>query len=373
MNRNDRKDKLLFTPGPLTTSPTVKEAMRRDLGSRDMEFIEVIRDIRRRLVELGGANENEYTAIPMQGSGTCGLESVVASAIPPDGKMLVAVNGAYGRRIVKMAHVLGVEVEALEVPENRPIDPRDIERKLAADPAVTHVELTHCETTTGLMNPMKEVGEVVARAGKVYFVDAMSSFGGMPIDLAECHADYLVSSANKCIEGVPGFSFVLAKLDTLRKTRGWARSLTMDLWAQHEGFEANGQFRFTPPTHTLLAYHQALRELEAEGGVEGRARRYQENFRTLLAGMRELGFQPYLDEKDMGHIITTFRYPRDEHFVFEEFYRRLSEAGCVIYPGKLTQEECFRIGNVGRLFPKDMRKLLDAIRRVMKDMHVRTQ
>jgi len=366
------KDKRLFTPGPLTTSRTVKQAMLRDLGSRDVEFIAAVRDIRCRLVALGGVSESDYTCVLQQGSGTFGLESVVAATIPPDGKMLVAVNGAYGHRVVKMARVLGIDVEVLEYPENMPISAADIDAKLAEDAAITHVEVTHCETTTGIMNPIKDVGAVVAKHKKVYFVDAMSSFGAIPTNLAECHIDYLVSSANKDIEGVPGFSFILAKLDTLKATEGWSRSLTMDLFAQYQGLEANGQFRFTPPTHSLLAYHQALLELEAEGGVEARGRRYQENFRTLLAGMVEMGFRPYLAEEHMGCIITTYHYPRDANYDFEKFYRSLSEAGYVIYPGKLTQEKCFRLGNIGRLFPQDMRDLLSAIERTLKDMNVTT-
>ena len=365
-------DKRLFTPGPLTTSRTVKQAMLRDLGSRDVEFIAAVRDIRRRLVALGGVSESDYTCVLQQGSGTFGLESVVASTIPADGKMLASVNGAYGHRVVKMARILGIDVEVLEYPENTPINAADIDAKLAEDPAITHVEVTHCETTAGIMNPIKEIGEVVAKHGKVYFVDAMSSFGAIPVNLADCHIDYLVSSANKDIEGVPGFSFILAKLDTLKSTEGCSRSLTMDLFAQYQGLETNGQFRFTPPTHSLLAYHQALLELEAEGGVEARGRRYQENFRTLLAGMREMGFRPYLAEEHMGCIITTYHYPRDENFDFEQFYRRLSDQGYVIYPGKLTQAPCFRLGNIGRLFPQDMRDLLSAIERTLKDMNVTT-
>ena len=366
------KDKVLFTPGPLTTSRTVKQAMLRDLGSRDVEFIETVRDIRRRLVGLGEVDESTYTCILQQGSGTFGLESVVASTIPPGGKMLVAVNGAYGRRLVKITQILGIDVEAIEYPENEPIKPEDIDAKLAADPTITHVSIAHCETTAGIMNPVRAVGEIVAKHGKVYFVDAMSCFGSVPTNLTECHIDYLVSSANKCVEGLPGFSFILAKLDTLKMTAGWARSLTMDLLAQYEGLESNGQFRFTPPTASLLAFYQALLELLAEGGVAARGARYQENFRVLMDGMRGMGFRAYLRDEDMGHIITTFHYPRDAAFDFEQFYSRLSDQGYVIYPGKLTQAACFRIGNIGRVFPEDVRALLGAIERTLKDMDVTT-
>lgn len=366
------RDKRLFTPGPLTTSPTVKQAMLRDLGSRDTEFIATVRDIRRRLVAVGEASEDEYTCILMQGSGTRGLESVVASTIPPDGKLLVAVNGAYGRRMVTMTQMLGIAVEALEFAEDQPVDPAAVADTLAADGAVTHVCVTHCETTTGIMNPLQAIGDVVAKAGKVFFVDAMSCFGAVRTNLADCRVDYLVSSANKCIQGLPGFSFILAKLATLKATRGWARSLTMDLLAQYEGLEANGQFRFTPPTSSLLAFHQALLELEAEGGVAARARRYEENFRVLTEGMTAMGFRPYLKGEHMGHIITTFHYPDDPAFDFEQFYRRLSDRGYVIYPGKLTQAACFRIGNIGHIFADDVRALLGAIRQTVCDMNITT-
>ena len=366
------KDKVLFTPGPLTTSRTVKQAMLRDLGSRDVEFIDTVRDIRRRLVGLGEVDESTYTCILQQGSGTFGLESVIASTIPQGGKMLVAVNGAYGKRVVKITQMLGIDVDVLEYPENVPIKPADIEAKLAADSAITHVSVTHCETTAGIMNPVQAVGEIVAKHGKVYFVDAMSCFGSVPTNLTDCHIDYLVSSANKCVEGLPGFSFILARIDTLKTTAGWSRSLTMDLFAQWEGLEKNGQFRFTPPTASLLAFHQALLELEAEGGVAARGARYQENFRVLMDGMKGMGFRAYLCDEDMGHIITTFHYPRDEAFDFEQFYSRLSDQGYVIYPGKLTEAACFRIGNIGRVFPEDVRALLAAIERTLKEMNVTT-
>ncbi len=363
-------DKLLFTPGPITTSDTVKQAMLRDVGSRDIEFIEAVRDIRRRLVAVGQVSEDEYTTILQQGSGSCGLESVLASTIPPGGKILVAVNGAYGKRVVTMAEMLKIDVAAIEFAEDVPVCPDSVARTLAADPAITHVCATHCETTTGIMNPLAAIGDVVAAAGKVFFVDAMSCFGAVETNLAECHVDYLVSSANKCIEGVPGFSFIIAKIDTLKQTSGWSRSLTMDLHAQYTGLEANGQFRFTPPTSSLLAFHQALLELEAEGGVAGRGARYKENFDVLMAGMTEMGFRAYLKPELMGYIITTFHYPTDPNFDFEKFYSRLSELGFVIYPGKLTQAACFRIGNIGRISPDDVRALLGAIRDTISEMDI---
>lgn len=364
------KDKILFTPGPLTTSRTVKQAMLCDLGSRDYTFIELVRDIRNRLLEIGQVCKGDYEAIIMQGSGTSGLEAVVSSTVPPDGKMLVIINGAYGRRIASIAEILNIDIVSLIYPENSTPDLTEIESTLAADDVITHVVVVHCETTTGIINPIKEIGAIVKKFGKKYFVDAMSSFGAIPFNLAKCEIDYLVSSANKCIEGVPGFSIIMAKQKTLLATEGYARSFSLNLLAQWKGLETNGQFRFTPPTHTLLAFHQALLELEAEGGVKGRADRYRTNYETLVAGMRAMGFKEYIRPDDQGYIITSFPYPDHPSFDFEEFYRLLNENNYVIYPGKVSKANCFRIGSIGRIFPTDVRALLAAIRETLKEMEV---
>lgn len=365
-----RGDKLLFTPGPLTTSLSVKQAMLHDLGSRDETFIDVVRDIRRRLVSLGGVSESEYTAVLMQGSGTFSLEAVLASTVPPAGAVLVAVNGAYGRRLVQIGRTLGIAMRAIEFPENEPVDPARVAAELASDAAITHVSMCHCETTSGVLNPIAEVGQIVQAAGRRYFVDAMSSFGAIPLSLRGAGIDYLVSSANKCIEGVPGFAFVLARRATLEATEGWARSVSLDLLAQYRGLEKDGQFRFTPPTHAILAFRQALDELEAEGGVRGRAARYSSNHAALLEGMTALGFRPYLPSELQSYIITSFYYPEDSNFEFETFYRRLSDRGFAIYPGKVGGANCFRIGSIGRLSPDDIRRLVGAVGEVLEAMGV---
>jgi 2-aminoethylphosphonate-pyruvate transaminase len=364
------KDKPLFTPGPLTTSRTVKQAMLRDLGSRDFEFIGVVKAIRDKLVALGGAKTGEYEAIPMQGSGTFSVEAVLTSTVAADGKVLVIINGAYGHRMVKICQVAGVACSSLEFPEDNLPNLMEIEKTIAADPELTHVAVVHCETTTGIINPIKEIGEIVKHAGLVYFVDAMSSFGAVPVNLAECGIDYLVSSANKCIEGVPGFGFVIAKRDTIFKTAGWARSMSLDLLSQLKGLESNGQFRFTPPTHVLLAFHEALLELEAEGGAEGRGARYAKNYQILVAGMRDMGFVEYLPSIRQGYIITSFRYPEHPNFNFETFYQILNDKGYVIYPGKVSNADCFRIGTVGRIFPSDITSLLAAVGETLKEMQI---
>ena len=366
------KDKILFTPGPLTTSQSVKQAMLRDLGSRDFVFIRLVKEIRQKLVEFGQVSLEEFTAIILQGSGTFGLEAVVSSTIPPDGKLLVIINGAYGRRIAKIASVLNIETVIVESHEDMKPDLKKIEAVLKEDSQITHVVIVHCETTTGLVNPIKEIGSLVRAAGAKYFVDAMSSFGAVPINLEACNIDYLVSSANKCIEGVPGFSFILAKISSLMETKGYARSLSFDLFDQYQGLEKNGQFRFTPPTHTLIAFRQALTELEREGGVEGRAARYRANYERLVTGMRKMGFKEYLCPEDQGYIITSFHYPKDPNFSFEEFYKRLNSMNYVIYPGKVGNIDCFRIGNIGRIFESDVRDLLAAIRETIAEMGIKS-
>jgi 2-aminoethylphosphonate-pyruvate transaminase len=364
------QDKLLFTPGPLTTSGPVKEAMLRDLGSRDTEFLEIVRDVRRRLLALAGADEATYQAVLVQGSGTFGVESALSAAVPRGGALLVLVNGAYGRRIADMAAVLGIPFRTLEAPEDAPVDPATAEDVLSRDPSLSAVAVVHCETTTGLMNPAREIGAAASRMGRTYLVDAMSSFGAVPIRPAEWGIDFLVSSSNKCIEGVPGFSFVIARRDRLAAAEGSARSLSLDLHAQWRGLEETGQFRFTPPVQAILAFREALLELEREGGVEGRAARYRENNRVLREGMRALGFREYLRPEVQGIAITSFLYPDHPAFSFEDFYRRLSDRGHVIYPGKLSRTDCFRIGDIGRIFPEDIRALCAAVEAVMGEMGI---
>ena len=364
--------KRLFTPGPITTSAAVKQAMLVDVGSRDDDFIAVVREIRQQLLAVGGVSEVEgYAAVLMQGSGTFGIESVLSSAIPADGKLLLLVNGAYGERMAQIAARHRLPVEVLRWPEHQVTDPAAVQRRLEADPGLTHVALVHCETTTGILNPVEAIGRRARSAGRAFIVDAMSSFGGIPLSLPAAGIDFLISSANKCVEGVPGFCFVLARKEKLEQCEGHARTVSLDLFEQWRGFERDGQFRFTPPTHALLAFAQALRELEAEGGVAGRAKRYQANHTALVAGMTALGFRPYLPPAQQSWIITAFHYPGDPAFRFAEFYRRLAERDLVIYPGKLGQVACFRIGNIGRLTAADIQALLDAVAVVLRSMKVR--
>jgi 2-aminoethylphosphonate-pyruvate transaminase len=364
---DETPDKLLFTPGPLTTSLTVKQAMLHDLGSRDVGFIRVVREVRSALVRLAHADAAEYAAIPVQGSGTFAVESVISSVIPDSGKLLVLANGAYGRRIAQIARAQRIPHQLVSLGEPETVTAAHARAALEADPAITHVAVVHSETTTGLVNPVAEIGAVVKAAGKVFIVDAMSSFGGIPLDVPGAGIDFLVSSANKCIEGVPGFGFAIARRSTLVASAGSARTLSLDLHAQLAGLEQNGQFRFTPPTHALLAFHTALAELEAEGGVAGRAHRYRTNAETLWAGMARLGFEPYLPDGERGPIISSYYCPKHPAWRFEDFYGRLSDRGFVIYPGKVSDADCFRIGTIGRLYPHHIEALLEAIAAVLTE------
>jgi 2-aminoethylphosphonate-pyruvate transaminase len=356
---------LLLTPGPLSTTKSVRAAMLRDWCTWDADYNEIVQGLRRRLVHVATTAQG-YTAVLMQGSGTFSVEATIGTAVPAGGKLLVLVNGAYGERMVEIARRLRIAVAILQSGETQPPDPAGLEAALRADPAISHVAVVHCETTTGILNPVEALGRMVKAFGKVFIVDAMSSFGGIPIDAAELGADFLISSANKCIQGVPGFGFVIARAEELGHCAGRARSLSLDLFAQwREMEEQGGKWRFTSPTHVVRAFAQAMRELDQEGGVKARYRRYQENHRILLEGMRRLGFRTLLPEALQSPIITAFRSPKEPDYNFRRFYQTLKWRGFAIYPGKLTSADTFRIGNIGDLRPDDMRHLLTAIEKCM--------
>lgn len=363
------KDKTLFTPGPLTTSLSVKQAMLRDAGSWHFEFNDIVTSIRERILKLAGLTRADgFECILLQGSGTFGVEAVFATCVPPNGKVAVLANGAYGERMGLMLQQAKIEYVMLRTPENQVPDAAALEHALTSDPAITHVAVVHCETTTGILNPITELGQLVKRHRRLFIVDAMSSFGALPIDFAAGGIDYLISSANKCIEGVPGFSFVIARRASLLACEGYARSLSLDLLGQLKGFEKNSQFRYTPPTHSILAFQQALDEMDLEGGVSARGARYLRNHTLLVGGMKQLGFRVYLDSAVQSCIITSFYFPADPKFTFNEFYLRLSDKGCIIYPGKISQADTFRIGSIGRIFESDIGALLAAVRETVLEM-----
>jgi 2-aminoethylphosphonate-pyruvate transaminase len=364
-------DKLLFTPGPLTTSITVKQAMLHDAGSWHFDFNARVKWIREQLLAIAELSPVEgWEAVLLQGSGTYGVEAVFATCVPPEGKVCVLVNGAYGERMVLMLQHLQIPHTALRSPENELPGLMLLEQTLSSDPAISHVAAVHCETTTGILNPIEELGRVVKRHCCQFVVDAMSSFGAIPLDMESAGIDFLVSSANKCLEGVPGFCFVIARRDVLLANEKHARSLSLNLAEQLRGFDRNGQFRYTPPTHVLLAFEQALKELEKEGGVAGRERRYRHNHFVLVEGMKRLGFQPFLPPSVQSCIITAFHCPTDPRFEFGGFYQRLSEKGFIIYPGKISRANTFRIANIGHLFEADIRGLLAAVGGAVEEMGI---
>jgi 2-aminoethylphosphonate-pyruvate transaminase len=362
-------DPLLLTPGPLTTSKRVKEAMVHDWGSRDATFLRINKEVLERLPEIVNATGTHVT-VPMQGSGTFAVEAMLTTFVPRSGKVLLLVNGAYGQRAKRICLIAGRKIAVHETPEDTPPDLAAVEKALKADADITHVFAVHCETTSGILNPIAEIGALVERHGRRFLVDAMSAFGALPLDAKATRFDALAASSNKCIEGVPGLGFVICREAALAETTGNATTLVLDLHDQWQNFNKTGQYRFTPPIHVIVAFHQALEEFRAEGGQAGRGGRYAENCRVLIEGMRALGFRTLLPDRLQAPIIVTFRMPEDAKFVFQTFYDRLKDRGYVIYPGKLTVADSFRIGCIGRLEPKHMRGALAAIAEVLAELGV---
>ncbi|MGB0630334.1 MAG: 2-aminoethylphosphonate--pyruvate transaminase [Alphaproteobacteria bacterium] len=364
------KSQLLLTPGPLTTSERTRAAMLRDWGSRDPAFIELTRLVRDRIADIAGGGDT-HTCVLLQGSGTFGLEAASATFIPPDGHVLVLANGAYCQRMAKIAETLGRRVSMYETAEDTPPDPEAVKRLLDGDGTIRHVAMVHCETTSGILNPLAEIAEIVHGAGRLLIVDAMSSFGGIPLDVNATPVDVLISSSNKCLEGVPGVVFAVVRDDVLAASQGNAPSVVLDLHAQAAGFEKSGEWRFTPPTQVIAALDAALEQLEEEGGVAGRYARYRENCDVLVDGMTALGFRTFLSHNLQAPIIVTFDTPGDPAFDFDRFYTGLQAHGFTIYPGKLTQANSFRIGCIGQVFPDDMRRAVAAVSDVIGEMGVR--
>ena len=363
------REPYLLTPGPLTTSATTQSAMLRDWGSWDQDFNALTAEVCRRLLAAAHA-EDTHVCVPLQGSGTYVVEGALATLLPWDGKALVLMNGAYGQRMARILQYLGRDFTTLDMGDYLPPPPDRVEALLAADPDITHVAVVHCETSSGILNPLEAIAEVTRRQGRWLFVDAMSSFGALPVDARELPFDGLVSSANKCFEGVPGFGFALLRRDVLEQCAGNAHSLSLDLYDQWRYLERTGQWRFTPPTHVVAAFASALDQHEAEGGVAGRLARYTRNRDLLVNGMRAMGFHTLLDDRWLSPIIVTFHSPGHPNFQFETFYQQVKQRGFLLYPGKLTQVESFRVGCIGQLFEEQMRGVLAAIRATLDDLGV---
>jgi len=356
---------MLLTPGPLSTSKGVRNALLRDWCTWDADYNEhIVQNIRRRLVALSTAQTGDYTAVLMQGSGSFAVEACLGTAVPKNGKLLIVTNGAYGDRMAEMAGVLGINHVKEDLGEVTAPTAESLDALLTATPDFTHVAFVHCETTTGMLNPVAALAAVAKRHGKVLIVDAMSSFGGIPLDVGALGIDFLASSSNKCVQGVPGFGIIIARTASLTACEGNARSLCLDLVGQWKAMDKTGKWRYTSPTHVVRAFYQALDELEAEGGVPARYARYSQNHRTLVDGMRKLGFQTLLPDGMQSPIITSFLYPHPA-FDFKSFYEAVKAQGFVLYPGKISQAETFRIGNIGEVYPADITRLLEVIAKVI--------
>ena len=364
------RDAVLLTPGPLTTTLRTKLAMLRDWGSWDAEFNAMTAEIRRELLAIAHADES-HVAVPLQGSGTFSIEAAVATIVPPSGgHLLVLDNGAYCKRMGKLATLMGRRTTILERREDEPVSAEDLDTRLAADPGITHVGLIHCETGTGVLNPLQAISHVCARHDKGLIVDAMSSFGALEIDARKVRFDALVAASGKCLEGVPGMGFVLVRKAVLERCAGQSQSLAMDLHDQHAYMERTGQWRFTPPTHVVAALAEAIRQFVEQGGQPARLARYTENCRTLIDGMGALGFKPFLRAELQAPVIVTFHAPADPKYDFKAFYQATKRRGFILYPGKLTQIETFRVGCIGAIGANEMRQAVHAVADTLHEMGI---
>jgi len=366
---NFSRDPILLTPGPLTTALPTRMAMLRDWGSWDSHFNAITAVVRERLCAIVGAGD-AHTCVPMQGSGTFSVEASVQTLVPRNGHLLVLVNGAYGKRFTRLAQMMGRRVSVFETAENVQTTAADVERLLVADPSITHVGLVHCETSTGILNPLREIAEVVAQRGASLIVDAMSSFGAIPIDAKTMPFDALVAASGKCVEGPPGMGFVIVRKSVLERCEGNSMSLSLDLHDQWQYMEKTTQWRYTPPTHVLVALAAALDAFASEGGQPARLARYARNCETLVRGMAELGFRPFLEPAIQAPIIVTFHAPADSRYTFRAFYDSVRDKGFVLYPGKLTQVETFRVGCIGAIGPDEMRHAVNAVRDTLGELGI---
>ena len=356
----------LLTPGPLTTTDTVKNQMLFDHCTWDDDYKIITQSIRQKLLNLAHVSEPEYTTVLMQGSGTFGVESVLTSVIGAADNLLIVANGAYGERMEDIAAHGKIPYHIYHEAYNQVPSGEKIGQILKEHPEITHVAMVHCETTSGILNDIADVAGVVKGAGKIFIVDAMSSFGGVDIPVGDLGIDFIISSANKCIQGVPGFSFVICKRDRLIESKGKARSLSLDLYDQWETMNKDGKWRFTSPTHEVLAFAQALKELEQEGGIEARNHRYSNNNRVLIEKMAQMGIDTYIGHEHQSPIITTFLYPQHHNFSFKDMYTYIKERGYAIYPGKVTDADTFRVGNIGEIYEADMDRLCGIIREFLE-------
>lgn len=364
-----RPDHYLLTPGPLTTSATVKQAMMVDWGSWDEDFQKLTQQMRQGVRKAAGVDDS-YTCVPLQGSGTFAVEAAITTLAGRDGKVLVLVNGAYGDRMVKICKSAGIAHVVLTTHETQAATSEQVDQALSEDQDISHVAIVQCETSIGIMNNTHEIAQTVQAHKRSLIIDAMSAFGALQLDPKKVPYDAIIASTNKCLEGVPGSGFVVIKKDVLKASKGKCPSLSMDLVDQWEYMEKTGQWRFTPPTHVIAAFVQALKEYEAEGGAESRLARYTKNKDTLISEMREAGFETLLSDDDLSPIIVTFLAPKDPAYDFKAFYEAVKSKGFIIYPGKMTKVESFRIGCIGQFDHQVMSQAVRAIKEGLNDIGV---
>ena len=363
------RDKILLTPGPLTTTLRTKLAMLRDWGSWDADFNAVTASVRKSLLAVIHGQDS-HVVVPLQGSGTFSVEAAVATLVPRDGHVLVLDNGAYCKRAAKLTTLMGRRCTVMGFDDAVQVSPAALADRLQSDRTITHVVMIHCETGAGVLNPLQAVADVCAANGKGLIVDAMSSFGAIEIDARKTRFDALVAASGKCLEGVPGMGFVFIRKTLLDECAGRSQSLAMDLHDQYVYMEKTTQWRFTPPTHVVVALAEAIAQFEAEGGQPARLARYTSNYQTLITGMKKLGFKPFLDPAIQAPIIVTFHAPADSKYDFKTFYAAARARGFILYPGKLTQIETFRVGCIGAIGPDEMEQAVHAMGLALQDMGI---
>ena len=363
------RDPILLTPGPLTTSLRTKLAMLRDWGSWDAEFNAITARIRQQLLDVVHGADS-HVVVPLQGSGTFSVEAAVATLVPREGHVLVLDNGAYCKRMGKLCTLMGRRTTILERAEDEPVSAEELDARLKLDPSITHVGLIHCETGTGVLNPLQQVSDVCKRHGKGLIIDAMSSFAAIDIDARKVHFDALIAASGKCVEGVPGMGFVFIRKAVLQGCAGNSHSLAMDLFDQYTYMEKTTQWRFTPPTHVVAALAEALTQFEEQGGQPARLQRYTDNHDTLVSGMAALGFKPFLRTEIQAPIIVTFHAPADPRYQFKAFYEATKQRGFILYPGKLTRLETFRVGCIGAIGRNEMQQAVNAVADALRSMEI---
>ena len=363
------RDKILLTPGPLTTTLRTKLAMLRDWGSWDADFNAVTARIRHSLLDIVQGHDT-HVVVPLQGSGTFSVEAAVATVVPRGGHVLVLDNGAYCKRAAKLTTMMDRRCTVMPFADHEPVSPAALREKLGSDTGITHVVLIHCETGAGVLNPLPDVAAACAEFGRGLIIDAMSSFAALEIDARSTRFDALIAASGKCLEGVPGMGFVFIRKAILDACAGNSQSLAMDLHDQYLYMEKTGQWRFTPPTHVVVALAEAISQFEAEGGQPARLARYTRNYETLVAGMAALGFKPFLDPVVQAPIIVTFHAPAHPNYDFKRFYDAAKARGFILYPGKLTQIETFRVGCIGAITPVEIEQAVHAVALALKDLGI---